>query len=365
MPRMIIKISVISIITILSLFILTRLIVTSNNKKQYKISSNNGIEELESIDIDGMKQWILIRGEEKTNPIVLYLKGGPGMPMFSDVRELENVTGIESKFTVVYWEQRGTGKSSNKNITSNDMTIPDFVNDINEITKYLKTKFDRDKIFLMGHSWGSDIGLTAASKFPDDYYGYIGITQDTNPLQSDIISYEKLLLVAHEIDNKHAIEELLSIGKPPYNDFSDNYIRLKWLKELVGYTLQEESYNFSTFSTVYRIFSTPEYSNIDFLKFIFNPLHAYNLVDPSEYMNLDFFSTIKEIDTPVYFIVGKHDIANPSSLTIKYYNSLIANKGKEIYIFDGSRHMPQYEEPEKFIHIIEEIIKKTHTKDSL
>jgi len=89
---------------------------------------------------------------------------------------------LENYFTVVYWDQRGTGKSTNKNMPGNSFTIDRFIADTHELTTYLKGKFKKNKIFLLGHSWGSLLGIRTIAKYPNDYYAFVGTVRlETNP----------------------------------------------------------------------------------------------------------------------------------------------------------------------------------------
>jgi pimeloyl-ACP methyl ester carboxylesterase len=177
--------------------------------------SQMGISSLQQVTLGNVKQWILIRGEDTSNPILLFLHGGPGFPQMPfthiDSRRLEK------HLIVVNWDQRGAGKSYNDGaIPKETMTIEQFLSDTHELIRYLKARFSKDRLFLIGHSWGSILGLYTAYRHPDDLYAYIGMGQVVNMEESELISYHYTLERAREADDSDAIEILTKIGPPPY-----------------------------------------------------------------------------------------------------------------------------------------------------
>jgi pimeloyl-ACP methyl ester carboxylesterase len=131
------------------------------------INTTNGISSLEAITLSDVKQWIFIRGTNQSNPVLLFLHGGPGAPIFgiSSARALD--AELINHFTIVHWDQRGTGKSYNTDIPVKSMTYDHLVEDCNELIDYLRTRFNTEKVFLVGHSAGSIIGLKTAHQYPE------------------------------------------------------------------------------------------------------------------------------------------------------------------------------------------------------
>ena len=127
------------------------------------------------IDINGIKQGMFIRGEDIQNPVLLYLHGGPGTPLFQFISYLEKEERLERYFTVCYWDQRGAGMTYDKSTDPTTMTVDQLVEDTREVTEYLKSRFGQNKIYLLGHSWGSYLGVKTIEKYPENYLAYIGI----------------------------------------------------------------------------------------------------------------------------------------------------------------------------------------------
>jgi pimeloyl-ACP methyl ester carboxylesterase len=154
------------------------------------ISDSNGkavpgsIALLEKKKIGGVDQWLLIRGKSIDNPILLFLHGGPGSAEWPLVRRYNS--DLENHFIIAYWEQRGAGKSFRKGIPG--LNVAQFISDTREIIEYLKMKFAKNKVFMIGHSWGSLIGILTAQKLPELFSAYIGIGQFVNEKANEEIS---------------------------------------------------------------------------------------------------------------------------------------------------------------------------------
>jgi len=315
----------------------------------------NSISEMRFIKLGNMKQFITIRGKNQSNPILLLLHGGPGTTQ-THLFNTHNIK-LENHYTLVNWEQRGAGKSYNKNIDSKTMTEKQFIQDTHELTMYLKQRFNKKKIFILGHSWGSHIGLLTAAKFPNDYHGYIAIGQSIDIKQSEDISYQNILKKAKEDNNHEAIDELLKFGPPrngKYKGGIKNLIRLrKWWRHYGG-----SSYN-------------PD----DLFSIFIKPLifyRGYTIKDKLSYFSGEIFSVkhllsdmtkanmakrIPELKIPVYFLHGIHDQQTVYSLVEKYYHTLRAPH-KKLYTFKNSAHFLPYEEIDRFHNIMINEIKK-------
>jgi proline iminopeptidase len=162
------------------------------------IRSPNGIDSLEAIRIGGIDQWIEVRGQNVNNPILLFIHGGPGVafiPMGSTFQD-----PWEKYFTVVQWDQRGAGKtyeSNGKELQRRTMNLAQMEQDTLEVTNYLRTRFKREKIFVVGHSWGSMLGLWLAHEHPEMIYAFVGTGQAVSMQQNEAAGYRIVLQAAH------------------------------------------------------------------------------------------------------------------------------------------------------------------------
>jgi pimeloyl-ACP methyl ester carboxylesterase len=142
--------------------------------------------------INGVNMGMIIKSKNRSNPVLLFVHGGPGMPEYPFTETYP--AGLEENFTVVWWDQRGAGLSYNSDIQKETMTTEQFVSDTVKVTNYLRERFGQDKIYLMGHSWGSYIAIQAAAKSPELYHAYIGVGQISNQMESEKIAYEYMII---------------------------------------------------------------------------------------------------------------------------------------------------------------------------
>ncbi len=328
--------------------------------QQTKIESSVGISTLEKINLGGVDQWILIRGKNKLSPILLFLHGGPGAPLFPFARQIGFHTNLENHFILVYWEQRGTGKSYRPSIPPENMTIEHLVSDTHELIEILLDRFQVTQIHLLARSWGSLIGIFTVQKYPELISSYISIGQIVSPIKNDSLSYQYTIALAKRLDNYKALNELSKIGLPPYH-YKNLIIQRKWLTK---FSARKQELSF--FSNLNILLSTPEYSLLDIFFIGCDPFFSLKHLWNEEYYKIDLFYDVPEVLIPVYFCVGKYDYFTPAILAEKYFKHIIAPKGKKLILFNNSGHHPEYDEPEKFYRIVVENILKNqkgnHTK---
>ncbi|MCF7886557.1 MAG: alpha/beta hydrolase, partial [Candidatus Marinimicrobia bacterium] len=263
-PKRIIQFFIILFLIILLGLPALHLYFQYRTRSQIKITSSTGIDTLIAVKFDGFNNWLKIRSWNRNNPIILFIHGGPGAPLFPNIREIGHSTGLEKNFVVVYWEQPGTGKSFNKNIPDSIMTIEKFVSYTIKLSQYLKAKFPNDKLYLMARSWGSLIGILTVKKNPDLFNGYIGIDQLVYALKNDSISYQYTLELARKYNNQEALEELRKIGYPPYSS-RQVIIQRRWLTKFYRQFMGDE-FNIERQNQFIKLLSTPEYSIVDIIR---------------------------------------------------------------------------------------------------
>jgi len=336
-------------IMLISIIIFSIIIIFLLSFKTFCFTSHitNGISEIRKVNIGGIDQYILIRGKNIRNPILLYLHGGPGSTELIPFRLFHEK--LEKYFTIVIWEQRGTGKSYSPNISNESMTINQFISDAHELTEYLKSEFNKNKILIVGHSWGSALGLFLVQKYPELFFAYIGSGQEVVPRESEVLGYQYLLEKAK--DNRIAMNELKKLNiLDPYltidnkgNWFEKIKIQRKWLIALGG-----EIYNHSDYSLLFNFntMTAPEYTWMDFINFGRGSVFSLKAMWP-QVMQLDLIQQIPQLSIPVYFLQGRHDYNTSSILVEKYFNNLKAPIKKLVW-FEKSGHHPMYEESEKY-----------------
>jgi pimeloyl-ACP methyl ester carboxylesterase len=318
---------------------------------------NNGrkINLLEEIIIGNTKQWILIRGEDTENPILLFLHGGPGFPQipFTHIDSHR----LEKHFIVVNWDQRGAGKSFNEAIPKETMNIEQFLSDTHELIQLLKTRFSKDKLFLIGHSWGSILGMYTAFRYPNDLYTFIGMGQVVNIKKSELISYHYTLEKAKETNDSDAIEILTKIGSPPYDGGYQSLSAQRNLLAKYGGSFRKISYQ-----DLGRYWSTsPYYSEIDKSNLMRAFVYTQNIMWDT-LMKINLATDIQNLQIPVYFFTGRYDYQTAFELLEEYFKVLEAPY-KEIIWFENSGHVPNLDEPEVYQNkLINVVLKNTFKK---
>ncbi|RJP23202.1 MAG: alpha/beta hydrolase [Candidatus Abyssobacteria bacterium SURF_5] len=318
------------------------------------IRSPNGIELLEAVDLNGVKQWILIRGCDVSNPVLLHLHGGPGAADISIARHFDGE--LVKHFVVVHWDQRGAGKSFNPDIPRETMNREQFVSDIKSLSELLKKRLGVPKIYLVGHSWGSEIGMLSAARYPELFHAFVGVSQVVEYDEAERISYDFVTKEAAQTGNQRALQELRAIA-PPYKSRDELLMQRKWLEHFGG-----QSHSDLRFKDMLKIgLSSPDYSLVDGLKFFrggdFSPSCLWE-----EGKDTDLFVQAPQVDIPVYFFVGKYDYNTPGALVERYVDALIAPRGKHIVFFENSGHMIPYESPQEYADaLINRVLAETHS----
>ena len=184
------------------------------------IDTPNGIQEAMYVDVGGIRQWIQIRGEDRDNPVLLWLNGGPE---FSTIPATPRFLSWESDFTVVMWDQRGEGKTfqDSGRTVADTMTIERMAQDGIEVAEFLRAHLQKEEIVLLGHSWGSILGVRMIDAHPDLFAAYVGTGQVVNVRRSVEYGYPRVLEIARERGNETAIAQLETVGPPPYEDIED------------------------------------------------------------------------------------------------------------------------------------------------
>lgn len=318
------------------------------------ITTVNGIQALEEVSLGGVNQWISIRGKDRDNPVLLFLHGGPGMSEMVPVRHYNRE--LEDHFVVVNWDQRGAGKSFSTNIPPDTISLEQIVNDTLELTSMLQERFETQKIYLVGHSWGTIVGVHAALRHPEYYYAYVGVGQAVNFIEAEQISYQFTLDRARELKNNTAVDELEAIGPPPYSR-EQLGIQRKWLFLFGGEVYGENNNSRYLLRLVSLHLCAPEYSLGDIINLIRGNNISGNLLW-DELMALDLPNQAPALDLPVFFIAGHHDYVTVSEKVEEYYNILKAPL-KELIWFERSAHSPNFEEPDKFAAVMVQIKEAT------
>ena len=303
------------------------------------VSEFESIAALEEIMIGGVKQTILLRGENISNPIMLFLHGGPGSAQIGFAPKFQRE--LEKEFIVVNWDQRGSGLSFSPETKKEELTVENILNDTIELIEYLLNFFHQSKLFLVGHSWGSVLGTLVAQKKPDYIHSYIGIGQVVDFQDGEKLSYEFTLKRANEQRKTKALKDLKGIAFNPADmKFLD--VKGKWLSAFGGSIVGVGLYNL-VYSNM--LFGT-EYTLKDWITYMKAGKLSLEAIWP-QLLNIDFRTSVPSLEVPVFIFAGKHDYQVPSSLAKQYFELLEAPY-KEFIWFEDSAHLLNFEEPDKF-----------------
>ena len=307
--------------------------------KQKENMNGIRIDKKESLTIGGITQWISLRSENIKNPIILFLHGGPGTAQISFSRKSQR--RLEDSFLVVNWDQRGAGRSYSRSLRKEDMRIECFIEDAEELIEYLLKRFGQEKVYLVGHSWGTIIGAYLTAKRPDLIWAYIAIGQIVDMERGELISYQFTLDEAKWLNNKKAIRQLEKIGQPPYANLNDAGVQRNWLSKFHG-----AAYEGTLQGIILKNISIRDLRPFDLIQFVAGAMLSLSTLE-DEQNKVKIIRDVPEMKVPVYFCCGRRDYNVPFELVIEYAEKLKAPQ-KRIMWFDHSAHLPNFEEPELF-----------------
>jgi len=311
-----------------------------------------GLNSVEKIELGGLEQYIIIVTEDISKPVMLFLHGGPGIPEYFIMKE-ENKE-LQKHFVMVYWEQRGAGKSYCRDKKNCNLTTEQLIEDSKELSEMLAKRFNKEKIYIMGHSWGSMLGLLTVQKYPNLFHAYLGIGQVTNQYEAEKESLVWVKNRAVELHDTRGLKKLNSLELPqPKADIRewDYYLRVhrKYLLKYGG-TYHKKV---SMLKLLKDFLFAKEYSLKD--KFMLIPAAFHSLKSLwHDVVTTNFHEKATTVDVPIYIFQGKHDYQVSYRLAHAYFEKLQAPR-KEFFTFENSAHSPITEEYEKFNNIVKDL----------
>ncbi len=312
------------------------------------------VAEISSLEVNGAEQWLTIRGRDVTNPVLLFLHGGPGTPETAFLHRFSQ--DLEEDFVVVSWEQRGAGKSFSPRPSAESMTLDQLIADTHEITEQLKDRFGQERIYLVGHSWGTLLGMRVAVRRPEDYHALVAVSQTSHAIREQKEIFRWVHARAVEGDDRRALRQLKPISgrldAPLALD--DMSVLLSWVDHYGGGAFHGRKSFRKLFWTV---LTSPVYTVAERVNYLrgenFSLEHLYE-----EVAQVDLFSEIDRVDIPVYFLHGRHDYQVPMAVAYDFYRHL-DGPAKRFVVFEESAHGVLYEEPDRFRQVMTEIVDET------
>lgn len=306
------------------------------------------IAEIRFLRLGGLEQWVMIRGESLANPPpLILLHGGPG---FGETRLFRHFNApLEKSFTVVCWDQRGTGKSFDRHIPRSSMTVEQFIADLDELVEAVCKRVEKNKVAIFGHSWGSALGVLYAARFPEKVAAYVGSGQVGDWAAGESASYAFGITEAQRLNNRKALKELRAIGPPPHT-VSRLWTERTWLQRFEGQMKAGVLWNMGRI-----VLGRPESSIFDLpniwrgFRFSLDAMWA-------EVSALDLTKLVPALEMPVFFFLGRRDHWVPPETSVAYFDALSAPSKKLVW-FEKSGHEPFVDEAARFNAAMAELVR--------
>jgi pimeloyl-ACP methyl ester carboxylesterase len=300
------------------------------------------------IQVNGIAQGMFLKGKDVGNPLLLYLHGG--MPDYFLAQK--HPTGLEEHFTVAWWEQRGSGLSYERTIPRETMTSEQFISDTIEVTNYLRRRFGKDKIYLMGHSGGTFFGIQAAARESQLYHAYLGVAQTVNQLRSEKRAYDYMVQQFGSRGDRRMVRKLQAAPVTMATGTPQAYlaVRDQAMHRLgIGTTRNIKSVITGIFLPSLQCpdYTAAEKINMWRGKFGAGVSYLWN-----DMMRTDLVTQIPELSLPVYLFHGIYDYTC-SYAEAKAYFEILKAPLKGFYTFQQSAHSPIFEEPQKMLNMIQ------------
>jgi len=297
---------------------------------------NPSVSEEGFILIGGIEQWVTVHGANCSNPVLLFIHGGPGNPLSPYASALYGKW--EKEFTLVQWDQRGAGKTFGRNpeTANQELTIGKMTQDGTELASYLAKHFRKKKIILMGGSWGSYLGVHMAKSRPDLFHAYIGVGQMVNYTENESSSYRKILALAHAANDAKTIATITALGPPPWKNprnfgilrrATRTYEAKATIPAPKSWWIPSPDYATPAAQADYE--AGEEYSYLQFVG-----LEGNGMLSRVDVPKLGL-----EFKLPVFMIQGAEDLVTTHEVAKKYYDSISAPK-KEYVLLDRTGHDP-------------------------
>lgn len=363
------KILMITFFVLCSLLILIIGILRIVNANKSKINTNNGIQENIYVKIGGIDQYLEIRGEDKDNPVILWLHGGPGFPL--TYLSYYYQTGLEDEYTIVCLEQRGCGRTYYRNKPIEDVSVEMLLSDMDELIDYLRKRFGQERIVIIGQSWGTVLAVEYINAYPEKVEAYIGVGQVTNFAEGKIYAgenaAEKATMAGNDSDAEMVRQYIGQFGKSDSLENTD----IKTLESLVIKSMEYLKCD-GELSGMWQMLigiTSPEMSLSDAKWFMFasstsNIFESQSKLVDYMYFAFDVNNFKNEYNFPICFIQGSHDWITPTDLVKDYYKKLNAEH-KAFFIIENAGHTPFLDNPDEFCKKIKQFLESIQIRNEL
>lgn len=304
------------------------------------------IDKLEPVRLGSITQWVRVRGTDTSNPVLLLMQQGPGLPIINETHRFERLLGLESAFTVVYWDQRGTGLSLRQSRA--EISAARIISDTVELLDLLSDRFGGNT-FVAGFSFGATFAAHAAQQRPDLVAALIATGMDIDIPMAEDRTYNFVLNTARERGNRRALRQLERAGPPPHLSVKQFSTRARWASNFGG-VRANANYNNELRTLLGSLLRSPDYSIADVIRTVRGITTTQAALLP-ELAATDLVRTMPRLDVPIVLVQGRLDQVAPGEATQRFYDAVTATS-KELVWFEGSAHSPHLEEPQKFRDVL-------------
>jgi pimeloyl-ACP methyl ester carboxylesterase len=309
------------------------------------------IDALEQVQLGGITQWIRTRGTSAANPVLLLMQQGPGLPIINETRAWEQRLGLEKDFTVIYWDQRGTGLSSlplGRGQGRFEITPELMVGDTIALLELLRDRYGRTT-FIAGFSFGATYAAQAAVARPGLIAGIVATGMDIDVPLAEQHMYRWALAEARRRGNQRAVRQLEKIGPPPHLDTKQFTTRARWITNFGGVTAGA-TWNSQARTLAASLLRSPDYSPAAALRTVRGVTSSQAALLPL-LASTDLVTTMPKLDVPIILAQGRLDQVTPAATALRFHDALTAPVKKLVW-FEHSAHTPQYDEPAKFRDVL-------------
>jgi pimeloyl-ACP methyl ester carboxylesterase len=322
-----------------------------------KLPKGHIVSEKTELDINGTKIGMIILSDNVDNPVLLVCGGGPGIPQYLVESLYPSV--LPEYFTVCYFDYRGTGLSFDSNVNPDDMTTERFIDDAIFVTDYLRDRFGQEKIYIMGHSFGTYIALNTVSLHPEKYIAYMAMSQCCDQHRSELLAYDYMRSQYEAQGNSSMVEKFdkyrIHESQEDYKKYSGSGLRDKAMHELgVGTTSDMDNVITGLFFPSLRVTA---YTPLERINLWRGKAASGKFAVHNESRVFNAFESIMSIDIPIWFFAGEHDMTCATSVQKEYYETIEAPQ-KEFFLYEGCAHSPIYEDGAMTREILNKILEK-------
>ncbi len=348
-----------TVICLISVFLLIFMIwcfISSGEIRTY--DNEKSLSEKFVMDINGSPNGFFINSQNTDNPVLLFVSSGPGTDDYFLTDQYKDMN-LESEFTVVYWDYRDMGIAYDKSFDTKKITLENILGDTEAVTEYLKTRFGKNKIFIMGFSGGTHISLLAARKHPENYHALINMAQCvTDGAERDALMYEFMKKIFTARKDSRSLSKLE--GSIRKNE-DGRIICRNWYEfvDLVhkagGGTIKDRS-EFE--GVVLPILLCRCYTIKEKLQYV-PAMKMYRKTPFTEELEgVDYRTSVTSLEIPAYFISGERDYNCPWKL-VEEYCEIIDAPDKEFFLIPDAAHSPLWENPSDTCDILRRIKERT------